>query len=73
MASSIVWLDSEFHQQDFPTKEAAYKEYSKLEGPRCIIHANRVLESFGGKKCVGFAVERGLVPFFSKDFRVLYL
>lgn len=73
MTSNVIWLESEFRQLDFPTKEAAYNEYNKIQNPRCIIHANRVLESFGGKRCVGYAVEKGLISFYSKEYRVLYM
>jgi len=73
MASSVIWFEDSFKQLDFPNKEAAYNEYNRIQSPRCIIHANRVLESFGGKKCVGYAVERGLISFLSKDYRVVYM
>lgn len=73
MACNVIWLENEFRQLDFPNKEAAYNEYNKIQSPRCIIHANRVLESFGGKKCIGYAIEKGLVSFLSKDYRVVYM
>lgn len=73
MSTYVIWNDGKFNMKDYQSKEQAYKEYYQMQGPRCIIHLGKVLETFGDKRCVGYGVEKGVVSFFSKDFRVLYL
>ncbi len=43
MACAVIWLNEDFKIVELATKDVAYQEYNKIEGPKCIIQAGRVL------------------------------